>query len=322
MVPRWCPTSPQRLADAETRVLTYVKSRIERFYVPIPNGGRIWTLKVNPRKPETLPIVMVHGFGGAAAFFFLNFDALAEHRTVYAFDLLGFGRSSRPKFSTNPDVVEEEFVDSIEEWRKGVGLEKFILWGGSFGGFLAASYAIKHPGRVKHLILAGPWGFPEMTEQAMNEVHAQTPFWMRIFLPLLSHFNLLMPFRLAGPFGPQFLRISRPDMRTKFEDAFQDNTVIDYLYHCIAQPPSAETAFRTLQSEGWEWAKNPMLPRMTSLDPNVPITFIYGADSWVDSRTGEKTAVLRKDSYVDMIFIQNAGHHMYAEQYITTSTES
>ncbi|XP_035685653.1 (Lyso)-N-acylphosphatidylethanolamine lipase-like [Branchiostoma floridae] len=163
---RWCPTSPQLLADAETRVLKYVKSRLERFYETIPNGGRIWTLKVFQRKTETLPIVMVHGFAGAAGVFFLNFDALAEHRAVYAFDLLGFGRSSRYKFSTKPDVAEEEFVDSIEEWRKGVGLEKFILMGHSFGGFLAASYAIKHPSRVKHLVLADPWGFPEKTEQA------------------------------------------------------------------------------------------------------------------------------------------------------------
>ncbi|XP_035686442.1 (Lyso)-N-acylphosphatidylethanolamine lipase-like isoform X1 [Branchiostoma floridae] len=312
---KWCPTSLHNLAAAETKVLQYVKSRLERFYVPIPNGGRIWTLKVNPRKTDAFPIVMVHGFAAAAGFFFLNFDALAEHRTVYAFDVLGFGQSSRHKFSTKPDVVEEEFVDSIEEWRKGVGLEKFILMGTSFGGFLAASYAIKHPGRVKHLILADPWGFPEKTEQAAKKFRAETPFWMRIIAPMLPHINLLAPLRLAGPFGPQLLRAVRPDVRTKFADGFQDNTVIDYLYHCVAQPPSAETAFGTLQSEGWEWAKKPMLPRMTRLDPNVPITFIYGADTWMDSRTGKQTAILRKGSYVDIIFIQNAGHHMYAEQY-------
>ncbi|XP_078617494.1 1-acylglycerol-3-phosphate O-acyltransferase ABHD5-like [Branchiostoma floridae x Branchiostoma japonicum] len=116
---------------------------------------------------------MVHGFAAAAGLFFLNFDALAENRSVYAFDVLGFGRSSRHEFSTEPDVVEEEFVDSIEEWRKAVELEEFILLGYSFGGFLAASYAIKHPDRVKHLILAEPWGFPEKTEQDAKEFQAQ-----------------------------------------------------------------------------------------------------------------------------------------------------
>ncbi|XP_035685652.1 1-acylglycerol-3-phosphate O-acyltransferase ABHD5-like [Branchiostoma floridae] len=144
---------------------------------------------------------MVHGFAAAAGLFFLNFDALAEHRSVYAFDVLGFGRSSRHEFSTKPDVVEEEFVDSIEEWRKAVELKEFILLGHSFGGFLAASYAIKHPSRVKHLILAEPWGFPEKTEKAAKEFRAQTPFLTKIMDPVLSHFSLLMPFRLAGPWG-------------------------------------------------------------------------------------------------------------------------
>ncbi|XP_035687724.1 (Lyso)-N-acylphosphatidylethanolamine lipase-like [Branchiostoma floridae] len=319
---RWCPTSPQLLADAETRVLKYVKSRLERFYVPIPNGGRIWTLKLDPQKPNTLPIVMVHGFGGAAGLFFLNLDALAEHRAVYAFDVLGFGRSSRHNFSTNATIAEEEFVDSIEEWRKGVGLEEFILLGQSFGGFLAASYAIKHPSRVKHLVLTEPWGFPEKTEQAAEELQARLPFWIKIIGPLLQYFNFMALFRGAGPLGPQLVRWIRQDIRTVFADGFQDSTVVDYSYHRLAQPPSAEIAFGYIrQSEGLEWAKNPMLPRMTSLDPNVPITFIYGVDSWMDSRTGEKTAILRKDSYVDIIYIQNAGHQMFAQQHAQFNME-
>ncbi|CAH1224725.1 ABHD4 [Branchiostoma lanceolatum] len=263
---------------------------------------------------------MIHGFAAAAGFFFLNFDALAEHRAVYAFDILGFGRSSRHEFSTKPDVAEEEFVESIEEWRRGVGLEKFILMGTSFGGFLAASYAIKHPERVKHLILAEPWGFPERTEQAAKELRAQ------VWCEWVPDFGWRRSYRghLLVPNGsrpdpcdsPQLLRSARPDIRAKFAAGFQDNTVTDYLYDCVVQPPSAETAFDTIrQNDGVEWAKNPMLPRLTRLHPDVPITFIYGADSWIDSMTGKQAETLRKDSYVDIIHIQNAGHHMYAEQH-------
>ncbi|CAH1224707.1 ABHD4 [Branchiostoma lanceolatum] len=232
---------------------------------------------------DTLPIVMIHGFGAAGAVFFLNFDAIAEHRAVYAFDILGFGRSSRHEFSTKPDVAEEEFVESIEEWRKGVELEKFILMGTSFGAFLAASYAIKHPNRVKHLILVESWGFPERTERAAETLRARLVRWVR------------QAFSATG---------------------FEDNALVDYNYHRLAQPPSAETAFSTIrQNDGLEWAQNPMLPRLTRLHPDVPITFIYGADSWIDSRTGELAATLRKDSYVDIIYIQNAGHQIFAERH-------
>lgn len=50
-------------------------------------------------------------------------------------------------FSKNPEIAEQQWVATIEEWRKKVKLEKFILLGHSFGGYLATSYAISYPER-------------------------------------------------------------------------------------------------------------------------------------------------------------------------------
>jgi pimeloyl-ACP methyl ester carboxylesterase len=60
---------------------------------------------------------------------------------------------SRPKFSSDPIIAEHQFVDSIEEWRKEMKLEKFILLGHSFGGFLSTAYALKYPQNIHALIL-------------------------------------------------------------------------------------------------------------------------------------------------------------------------
>lgn len=60
---------------------------------------------------------------------------------------LGFGRSSRPKFSSDPLEAEGQLVKSVEEWRKEMQLEKMVVLGHSMGGFLASSYAIKYPDR-------------------------------------------------------------------------------------------------------------------------------------------------------------------------------
>lgn len=39
--------------------------------------------------------------------------------------------------------TEEWFIDSFEEWRKAKNLSNFVLLGHSFGGYVAAKYALK-----------------------------------------------------------------------------------------------------------------------------------------------------------------------------------
>lgn len=76
-------------------------------------------------------------------------------------------------------------------------LEQFILLGHSFGGFLATSYAISHPDRVKHLILADPWGFPERKKDHERKI----PLWAKPILYTLEWLNPLAGVRAAGPLG-------------------------------------------------------------------------------------------------------------------------
>lgn len=59
----------------------------------------------------------------------------------------GFGRSSRPKFATDAEKVEAQWVESIEEWRREVKIKEFVLLGHSLGGFIASAYALKYPER-------------------------------------------------------------------------------------------------------------------------------------------------------------------------------
>ncbi|KAF1838967.1 alpha/beta-hydrolase [Decorospora gaudefroyi] len=122
-------------------------------------------------------LVMLHGYGAGLGFFYRNFEAIsrAEGWKVFALDLLGMGRSSRPTFKIHAKdkegkIAEAEswFVDALEEWRIKRGLDQFTLLGHSLGGYLAVCYALKYPGHLNKLILASPVGIPE-DPYAVNE---------------------------------------------------------------------------------------------------------------------------------------------------------
>ena len=115
-------------------------------------------------------LVMLHGYGAGLGFFYKNFEGLSRAKgwKLYALDLLGMGRSSRPPFKVRAKErqgrireAEDWFVDSLEEWRKERRLERFTLLGHSLGGYMAACYCLKYPGRVNKLFLVSPVGIPE-----------------------------------------------------------------------------------------------------------------------------------------------------------------
>lgn len=169
---RWIRTSPTLLLEAEERLLKSktillvfhvegIQGCLESSFVPIFQGRcHIRTLVARNypdmktgdesktrREESNFPLVMIHGFASGCGLWCKNLDALAKHRPVYVFDLLGFGRSSRPEFPNDPEEAEKQFINSVEEWRAAMKLEKFILLGHSLGGYIATSYAISHPNR-------------------------------------------------------------------------------------------------------------------------------------------------------------------------------
>ncbi|CAB1320704.1 unnamed protein product [Coregonus sp. 'balchen'] len=153
------------------------------------------------------PLVLLHGFGGGVGLWAQNLDSLCGSGAVYALDLLGFGQSSRPLFSVDPQGAEEQFLGALDEWRDRMGLEEIVLMGHNLGGYLAAAYTLIHPHRVKQLILVEPWGFPARPESLDQE--KSIPVWIRAMGAVMSPFNPLAGLRLAGPLGPMLIQTIR-----------------------------------------------------------------------------------------------------------------
>lgn len=103
--------------------------------------------------PEGIPILFLHGGPGAGceAYHRRFFDPAAYR--VVLFDQRGCGRST-PHAELQHNTTWD-LVDDIERIRDTLGIERWLLFGGSWGSTLALAYAQRHPERVIGLILRG-----------------------------------------------------------------------------------------------------------------------------------------------------------------------
>jgi proline iminopeptidase len=103
--------------------------------------------------PAGTPVVFLHGGpGGGIAPDHRRFFDPAAYRIVL-FDQRGAGRST-PHAALEENTTWDLVAD-IERLRAHLGIERWVVFGGSWGSTLALAYAETHPGRVRALVLRG-----------------------------------------------------------------------------------------------------------------------------------------------------------------------
>ena len=123
----------------------------EHGWLDVGDGHRVyWELCGNP---DGIPAVFLHGGPGAGC--------SADHRRLFdpakyrvlLFDQRGCGRSL-PHASLEANTTWHLVAD-IERLRAMLGVQRWLVFGGSWGSTLALAYAETHPDRVSGLILRG-----------------------------------------------------------------------------------------------------------------------------------------------------------------------
>jgi len=103
--------------------------------------------------PEGLPVVFLHGGpGGNCEPGHRRFFNPEEYRIIL-FDQRGCGKS-KPHASIEDNTTPDLIAD-LEKIRQHLGVDKWVVFGGSWGSTLALVYAESHPQRVLGLILRG-----------------------------------------------------------------------------------------------------------------------------------------------------------------------
>lgn len=98
-----------------------------------------------------LPVLFVHGNSGNRTQWKAQLDHLRSSRRAAAFDLHGMGESA-PAHDDTYSV--ESFADDVDAVADALGLRRFVLVGHSYGGFVVAAYAGRHPERLAGLVFA------------------------------------------------------------------------------------------------------------------------------------------------------------------------
>ena len=103
--------------------------------------------------PQGKPVVLLHGGPGAGCSAKMRRFHDPAHYRIVLFDQRGAGRST-----PHADLVDNstwDLVADIERLREKLGIERWQVFGGSWGSTLALAYAEAHPRRVTELVLRG-----------------------------------------------------------------------------------------------------------------------------------------------------------------------
>jgi 2-hydroxy-6-oxonona-2,4-dienedioate hydrolase len=133
------------------------------------------------------PLVLIHGLADDAVIWDAVIPTLAARFRVIALDQIGFGRSDKPLLNYRVST----FVDFLDGFLSALKIERPSLVGNSLGGWVAACFALAHPGRVDRLVLCDAAGYAAlaktMDRRALSALRLASRDDIRYLGPLTFH---------------------------------------------------------------------------------------------------------------------------------------
>lgn len=233
-------------------------------------------------KGEGEPLILIHGFNMDHNTWVHNFEVFAQRYKTYAFDLWGFGASTREPL----DHGYELFSGQLRLFMDHFGIEWAHLVGHSIGGGTVIKFSGEHEERVGKVVLVDPTGIPN-----------PLPFRSKVFiLPVVGEFLLSRK--------TDFLR------RMNLEDIWvHDKTSIndDFFYkamHFQKIKGTSEILLEMLRKEFFH-TLNEEVVQLGKMDHQILI--VWGReDASVPLEVGEKMHALMQGSQLEIM--DGCGH--------------
>ncbi|KAG6976690.1 hypothetical protein JG688_00001123 [Phytophthora aleatoria] len=236
---------------------------------------------------------------------------------LYVVEWKGIGRSLRPVFKPkNAAEADAFFVESLEEWREELKLDKFILCGHSMGALYATYYAAKYPKTLEHVILVSP-----AVVHASTLTHSELPLSRRIAYAL--HLTPMSAARGMGPLGPRLVhwmvkkRVSwTPPSNAIRTGELDFELFARYCYHNWALKASGDVAVHTHLHPGAAARGTPLSEIIVPEKWALPVTFVYGGGpDWMPKEHGEAVVerLQNANRYASFRVVPLSGHQVFMD---------
>jgi len=138
---------------------------------------------VYDRAGAGFPLLLLHGWGGAARHWRATMAGLADAHDLIAPDLPGFGESPPAPGAADAEALAEHVVALAD----ALGLDRFDLNGHSFCAGVAVHLAARHPARVRRLVLTCFSTFRNEAERRLVDgVHNILALWLALRRPWMA----------------------------------------------------------------------------------------------------------------------------------------
>ena len=243
-----------------------------------------WETRGNP---DGKPALLVHGGPGSSCVGRTGHAFNPDRYRVVLFDQRGCGRStphaSDPSTDMSVNTTEHLLVD-MESLREHLGIERWLLFGGSWGSTLILAYAERHPERVSEAVI------PAVTMTRRSEIDWLYRGVGRFFPEEWERFRAGVPEdERDGDLLAAYARlVESPDADVRAKAAVDwlawEDAVISQEPHGIPnaysdRPPAAQVAFVRICAHYFShaaWLEEGVLLRDADRLAGIPGVLIHG----------------------------------------------
>ena len=254
------------------------------------------SLNVEVLGTDDAPVLIAHHGGGGIGSLAeprATFGPLADLFRVIVFDARGCGDSEGL-----PPYSHEQWAADVDGLRQWAGVDKVVVAGGSYGGFIAMEYAVRYPDHVSAMVLRDT-AADDMDPDLMHE-HARNQDRVEIDW---ENFDRYWTGRITDD----------ADLKARWAELIP---LYDFDYDPVKSAAAVEAGKYRHESHNWCFQHNMPVYDLKPLLPGVtcPTLVTVGRADWITPVAAAET-IAELIPGARLVIFEKSGHSPQIEEY-------